>query len=154
MIKQDYKVKNRLSWKDTLLDPMYPELCCSDHKHNFAPLKPFLIIVYRENTSKTAFNKYIFSSNIEHIQDSFERDCFKYSLRKQNATKNDDVFKKLNLKNAEICLSQVYPQDFQDSVEEDAMSKFLTTICQPDWANTTFISQDLHSVIAVSKVFL
>ena len=135
-IKNDFREKNCLSWKDVFEHNQFPELSCEIHMSNEQFIDPLLFIIYKEHSiNKGQFFKHVITKyEVEKNQYKVIDNNYYSSVASQAkfVQKKNLTFHQKTIK--DILCSQT-----------SLISKFLCLILDNEWSNTTFIIQDVDS---------
>jgi hypothetical protein len=148
-LKLQFKEENSLSWKELYEHTSFALLNCPLHINNHVS-EPNTAIIYKESNEPGIFDKYVFSDNNSEIEDTVEYGSATIDFIKKSAFL---AKKKTSLKKEK--LSEAFKsnrKNLQDipKINLSVIDKIIQLILQPEWRNTTFISQDSDSLNYVS----
>jgi hypothetical protein len=135
-LKNDFREKNNLSWKDVFEHQQFPELTCELHISKNQFIDPLLFIIYKEHSiNKGQFFRHVITNyEVDKNQSKVLENNYFHSVSNQAkfVAKKNLTFHQKTIKN--LLRSQT-----------TLISQFLSLILDDDWSNTTFIIQDSDS---------
>jgi heme oxygenase len=144
-LKLNFKEENALSWKELYESSIFSSLNCPLHVHNYNS-EPNIAIIYKETNVPGNFDKYVLTDNNSEIEDSVEN-----VAAKVNFLKNFSFLADKKTYTKEEKLSEAFKTNREKlqnipRINLSLIDKIVQLVLQPEWRNTTFISQDSDSL--------
>jgi G:T-mismatch repair DNA endonuclease (very short patch repair protein) len=144
-IKENFKIKNKLTWKDVYTSDQFPNLSCTIHQ-NKSSSNPNIIVIYKETTNeKGLFDKYVLHDICSDEEDYCELNAVYINYLK-SCSSNKETPKNLQPEKKEDFKTNSKILQDKDLKTLNLMDKLIYFLTTKDWNNTTFISQDQDSL--------
>jgi hypothetical protein len=148
-IKENFKIKNNLNWKDVYTSDQFSNLACTIHQNNCIS-KPNIIMIFKESSKqKGLFDKYVLH-DIDSEEDDYCELNSIYVDYLKNCKNNEKLQSNRKNQQEDFKTNKKILQE-KDLKSLNLMDKLIRLLTEQDWQNTTFISQDQDSLNYVSK---
>jgi len=148
-IKNNFKIKNNLTWKDVYLSDQFSNLSCQIHQ-NKSTSTPNIIVIYKESVNeKGSFDKYVLHEIDSDVEDYCDQKSIYFNYLqhykyKEKPSVQPNLKKKKSLE--EDFRSNSSRIQETDVKKLSIMDKLICLLTKENWHNTTFISQDQDSL--------